>query len=232
MTSAPGDAPAPARGSPSGRERAFTVALLVAGIVAAAVYVVGDLVDGLRYAHYRFLDQAISELSAYSSPVRSSMLTFLTLHGLLLVAFGVGVWRAAASNRWLRWVGELLLAAAVVGLVLHPAFPMGSRGMKFGFNDTMHIVLTGVFVFLVIGAVACASVAYPGWFRYYCLASLLVMAAAGWLAAEPSRDLAENRPTPWLGAFERVNAYVYLAWLVVLAVTVIRHVDPEDAARS
>ena len=32
----------------------------------------------------------------------------------------------------------------------------------------------------------------------------------------------EQNDTPWAGAFERVNAYVLMAWFVVLAVTVIR----------
>ena len=32
----------------------------------------------------------------------------------------------------------------------------------------------------------------------------------------------EQNDTPWAGAFERVNAYVLMAWLVVLAVTVMR----------
>jgi hypothetical protein len=46
--------------------------LLFAGIGAVAVYAVGD----------SFQDQAISELSAYGSPVRPLALTWLTLHDL------------------------------------------------------------------------------------------------------------------------------------------------------
>ena len=33
----------------------------------------------------------------------------------------------------------------------------------------------------------------------------------------------EQNDTPWAGAFERVNAYALMAWIVVLAVTVMRH---------
>jgi hypothetical protein len=36
------------------------------------------------------------------------------------------------------------------------------------------------------------------------------------------RGIAQN-DTPWAGAFEWVSAYAYLAWLAILAVTVIRH---------
>ena len=33
----------------------------------------------------------------------------------------------------------------------------------------------------------------------------------------------EQNDTPWAGGFERINAYAYFAWLVVLAAMVIRH---------
>jgi hypothetical membrane protein len=80
-------------------------ALLVAGIVAVGVYALGDLLSGLLYEGYSFKDQAISELSAIGSPVRPLKVAFLTTHGLLLVAFGVGVWRSGGRSKSLRWVG-------------------------------------------------------------------------------------------------------------------------------
>ena len=43
------------------------------------------------------------------------------------------------------------------------------------------------------------------------------------------RALAENRPTPWLGALERVNAYTMHTWTVVLAGVLIRRsLDADD----
>jgi hypothetical protein len=36
--------------------------------------------------------------------------------------------------------------------------------------------------------------------------------------------------TPWAGTFERINAYSYFAWLVVLAVIVHRSLDQNDVA--
>jgi hypothetical protein len=40
----------------------------------------------------------------------------------------------------------------------------------------------------------------------------------------------EQDDTPWAGGFERINAYAYFAWLIVLAVTVMRRELP--ATRS
>jgi hypothetical membrane protein len=195
-------------------------ALLAAGIVAVGVYGLGDLLSGLLYDGYSFKDQAISELAAFGSPVRPLMVAVIVVHDLLLAAFGVGVWRLA-DRRSLRWAGSLLVAAGLGGLPVHTVFAMSSRWMEGGFNDTMHIILTGVFGLIVAAVLVLAAVAYRGWFRLYSIATLLVLTGFGqasWIAIQGI----EEDHTPWAGGFERINAYAYLAWLVVLAVTVLR----------
>jgi hypothetical protein len=198
--------------------------LLRAGIGAGAVYAAGDLLSGLLYDGYSFADQAISELSAYGSPVRPLGVAFIAVHGLLGFAFCVGVWLSAGGSRALRWTAAFLFAASAVTAPLHPFFPMSSRGMETGFNDTMHIVLTMAFVPLVTAAMVASVFAFRGWFRLYAIASLGVLVVAGGLAGRLMEDIAKDLPTPWLGAFERVNAYTLFAWMAMLAVVLLRRI--------
>jgi hypothetical membrane protein len=199
--------------------------LLNAGIAAVIVYAVGDLVSGSLYEGYSFRDQAISELSAFGSPVRPLMVAVIVLHDLLLVAFGVGVWRAA-DRRSLRWVGGLFMAVGISGLPTHTVFAMSSRWLEPGFNDTMHQVFTAVFLLLVVPAIILAAVAYRGRFRTYSIVTLVILMVFGMAASFAIRGIEENA-TAWAGGFERVNAYAYLVWLVVLAITVRRRsLDP------
>jgi hypothetical protein len=107
-------------------------------MIAVGVYAVGDLLCGLLYDGYSFRDQAISELSAYGSPVRPLMVAFITTHGLLLGGLSVGVWLAADRSRALRWSAASLIASVLATLPLHPFFPMSSRWLETGFNDRMH----------------------------------------------------------------------------------------------
>lgn len=195
--------------------------MLLAGIAAVADYAVGDLVSGLLYDGYSFRDQAISELSAYGSPVRPLAVTWIALHGLLGIAFAVGVWRSAGDSRALRWTAGFMLAAGVVTAPLHPFFPMSSRGMETGFNDTMHLILTMAFGLLVFGAVAASAVALRGWFRFYAVASVVVIVAFAGLTGPLMSDIANSLPTPWLGAFERINAYATFVWMVLLALVLL-----------
>jgi hypothetical protein len=216
----------------AGRGRTRRAWLLRAGFAAPAVYAAGDLLSGRAYCGYRFRDQAISELSAYGSPVRTAAVAWITLHELLQLAFGAGVWLSADGNRALRWTAGCSLAANGVTAPLHPFFPMSSRGMAPGFNDTMHQALTLAFVPLVCGAVGASALACPGWFRRYALASLALIVGSGGSMGPLLRALAENRPTPGLGALERVNAYTMHAWTVVLAGVLMRRTLDANAATS
>ena len=202
--------------------------LLMAGIAAVVVYVIGDLLSALLYHGYSYLDQVISELSAFGSPVRPLMVTVILIHGLLVLAFGVGVLRAS-SRRSLSWVGGLLIAIGIVGFPTHTVWAMSSRNMGAGFNDTMHIILSMVFSALVVAAMALSAVAYRGWFRFYALATIAAVVGFGMATSFAMLGIEQN-DTPWAGGFERINAYAYFAWLIVLAVTVMRRETP--ATRS
>jgi uncharacterized protein DUF998 len=164
------------------RSRAATKALLIAGIVAVGLYPVADLVSGLLFKGYSFRDWGISELMAIGSPVRPGMLAFMIVYALLGAAFGVGIWRSAGRSRILRWAGLIFIATSILGLVLHPFFPMTARGVATTFSDTMHQSLTSVWSMMVSLAIVLAAVAYRGWFRVYSIATLLVLIAFGSLA--------------------------------------------------
>jgi hypothetical protein len=98
---------------------------------------------------------------------------------------------------------------------------MSSRWMEPGFTDTMHILGTGVWSLFVLVAIVLSAVAYLGWFRFYSIATVLVLVGFGTASSIAMGGIEENL-TPWAGGFERINAYAFFAWLVVLAVTVMR----------
>ena len=152
------------------------------------------------------------------------MVPVILIHGLLVLAFGVGDLRAS-SRRSLSWVGGLLIAIGVVGFPNHTVWAMSSRDMKGGFYDTMHIILSAVFSVLVVAAMALSAVAHPGWFRLYAFATISVVVGFGMAASFAIQGIEQN-DTPWAGGFERINAYAYFAWLMVLAVTVMRREVP------
>src|SRR5512142_932040 len=95
---------------------ALPQALLVAGVLSSLLYVATDLAAAMRYPGYSIVDQAISELSAIGAPTSRLWAAMSPIYGILILAFGVGVLRAARDNRALRVTGALLVAFAVSGV--------------------------------------------------------------------------------------------------------------------
>ena len=215
---------------PSWHSRMASDGLLAAAMASVLVYGLGDLTSGLLYDGYSYRDQWISELTAFGSPVRLLMTIAILIHGVLLLAFGVGIWRSA-DRKSLRWVGVLLILAGVIGFPTHTAFAMSSRWMTPGFNDTVHAMLSLAFGLIVFLAVALSGVAYSGWFRFYAIVTILVLVGFGVASSMAIQGL-EQDSTAWAGAFERMNAYAYFAWLIVLAVTVTRRSRGRERGHS
>jgi hypothetical protein len=59
-------------------------------------------------------------------------------------------------------------------------------------------------------------------FRLYSIETILVLLISGFLAGLDQPRLVANLPTPWMGIWERINVDVYLLWVVVLAIALLR----------
>ena len=197
-------------------------ALLVCGVISSLLYVGADLLAAARYPEYHsFTSQAISELTAVGAPTRRMVEPLLIGYDILIIAFGVGVW-ASGRKRVLHLVGGLLVAIGIVGLAAMPFTPMHLRGTGSLATDAPHIAATAMIVLCILLAIGFGASLFGNRFRFYSWATLLTLVAFGtWTSLEAGR-LAADQPTPWLGAAERVHIGAYLAWVVVLAVTLYR----------
>jgi phosphotransferase system glucose/maltose/N-acetylglucosamine-specific IIC component len=144
---------------------------------------------------------------------------------LLVIAFGWGVWKSAGNNRRLRTAGGLLLAYSFLGL-LWPFAPMHLReNLAAGgatWSDTMHIALGAVTEILYLLALCFAATALGKSFRLYSIITFIVLLLFGTLTFLEAPGVAANEPTPLIGVWERINIGVFLLWVVVLAVVLMR----------
>ena len=195
--------------------------LLLCGIASSALYALVNIVAPAMYPGYDVASRAVSELSAIGAPTRPLMVATGLPYNLLVLAFAWGVWRSAEEDRPLRAVGALLAAFAMLGLAA-PFTAMQQRGEAFALTDALHIACTALTVLLMLLAIGFGAAAMGPRFRTYSIATLLVHLVFGaWAAAEGPR-LARGEPTPWIGVTERINIGVFLLWVAVLAVVLMR----------
>jgi Na+/proline symporter len=103
--------------------------------------------------------------------------------------------------------------------------PIHLRGVAATTTDSIHGALTTVAGILVLIAIAFAAGAFGKPFLIYSIATIVVLPVCGALAFRYAPRLETDLPTPWMGAWERINIYAYLLWAVVLAVGLLRTQD-------
>jgi hypothetical protein len=208
-------------------------ALLACGILYALLHpIVNDVIAAAMYEGYSRTSQAVSELSAVGAPPRGFLAALSPLFVLLLIAFGVGIWRSALGKRPIRIAGALVVAHGVMSLSWLLA-PMSDRDVIAAGGatsaDTMHLVLaagTGLFVAAYVATFAIGS----GWtIRLYSVLTLATALVLGRLSAQVGQVEAGD-PTPYMGLLERIGIGAWLLWLAVVGVVLLRRIGERDVA--
>lgn len=194
-------------------------ALLICGILSSLWYVAINIYVPILYEGYSMASLTVSELSAIDAPTRISWVLLCLPYSLLFAAFGWGVIQTAGESRQLRIVGSLILAYTIFGFYWPP---MHMRGNEPTLTDTLHItwaVITNIFMwlFMIIGAIALGKK-----FRIYTFISILLHLIFGALTFAQAPNIATNGPTPSIGTLERINIGIFMLWVVVFAIALLR----------
>ena len=203
----------------------LTRILLSCGILSSLLYIAMNIFIPLQYAGYSSSEQTISEISAIGVPTRTLWVTWGFPYTLLMAAFGWGIRRSAEGNRPLKRAAILLMIYGIIGLAW-PLFPMHQREVLAAgggnWSDTMHIVFSFITVLLMLMAMGFGAASFGKVFRFYSIATILLLLVFGVLTGLDAPRLQANLPTPWLGVWERIMINFFLLWVVVIAFRILR----------
>jgi len=110
----------------------------------------------------------------------------------------------------------------VVGWAGLISMPMHQRGAGVSATDVLHIADAAAIVLLILLSIGFGAAALGKGFRIYSIATIVILLVFGALTAQQGPRIAANLPTPWIGIEERVNVYVSMLWIVVLAIALLR----------
>jgi hypothetical protein len=201
--------------------------LLGCGIASSVLYVASDILISWWDPNYSYRDQSFSELLAPGSPTRPLVLMLLAIpYGVLVTAFGVGVWASASRRGAGRITGALLVGYAVIGAVTGVFLSAPTREVLEAGEETwrnrMHLPGTAVSVLCILLAIGLGSTLLGRRFRYFSYVTILAILTFGVLAGLQVDRVAANQPTPWLGIVERGNVYAIMLWIAVPAIGLLR----------
>lgn len=200
----------------------LTRALLACGAVAGPLFVVVGLIQAFTIPGFDLRHHFLSLLS--SGDLGWIQIANFVIAGLLTIVFAVGAWRELRGSR-MGTLGPLLIGGFGLGLVAAGVFvPDPALGFPPGTPDgvpkqiSWHSALHGVaaivsFLFLVAGcfvfALRFAGDRQWGWAAYSVATGLVSFALP-------------LVPNPWGGVFLFTAAAVGFAWLLALAVRLMR----------
>jgi Protein of unknown function (DUF998) len=137
-----------------------------------------------------------------------------------MIAFWIGVWRAAPNNRALRITTVLMLGFTALGLL---AFPFPMRTDEVLGANTIHTIIWGVITpQLMLAGIGVSSSAFGKVFRWYALLTLVALVASSVLAGSLAGQVNAGGTAPWFGIPERAIQGVWLQWVAVLAIVLVR----------
>jgi hypothetical protein len=199
--------------------------LLFCGVLSSLLYVAMNIFVAMQDPGYSLVSQTVSELSAIGAPTRAAWVSWSFVYTFLVVAFGCGIWLSAGGNRTIRVLGGLIFAYGALGFGW-PFAPMHTREVLAAgggtLSDTMHIVFTIVTVVLMMSAMVFGTVIFGKWFRLYSIFTIIFLLVFGTLSGMDAANMEANLPTPWIGVWERINIGVFLLWVVVSAIALLK----------
>jgi hypothetical protein len=201
--------------------------LLGCGIASSVLYVASDILISWWDPNYSYRDQSFSELLAPGSPTRPLVLVLLAIpYGVLVTAFGVGVWASASRRRAGRITGALLVGYAVIGALTGVFLSAPTREVleagEETWRNTLHLPATAVSVLSILLAMGFGATLLGRRFRYFSYAMILAILVFGVWAGLQAGRVAANQPTPWLGIVERANVYAIMLWVAMLSIGLLR----------
>jgi hypothetical protein len=123
-------------------------------------------------------------------------------------------------------VAGLFVAHAVINLTVGPFSSMHQREILAAdggtLSDTLHLVLVAVGAIIFFSEIGLAAAALGRSFRFYSIATALAMLVFGIITSLYAPQVQNDEATPWVGIYERINAYGYMLWVTVLAIALAR----------
>jgi hypothetical protein len=193
--------------------------LLICGIFSSLWYAAINIYVPMYYDGYIIASFTPSELSAIGAPTRVLWVLLCLLYSLLFAAFGWGVLQVEKGNRKLRLVGSLIIVYCIFGFYWPP---MHMRGNEMSLTDTLHIVwaaVTNIFMWLFMGF---GAAALSKRFRIYTIVSIVLHIVFGVLTSLEAPNITTNGPTPTIGIWERINIGIFMLWVIVFAIALLR----------
>jgi hypothetical protein len=201
--------------------------LFFGGIFGPIVFLLNDIIGSIITQGYSPIINAVSELTQAGSMNIYLLSSLFVISATMLVVFGTGIIShyKFGQSKLLFLGGIFIIILGIFSALSGSIFPMDpftAIPMSGTFAGTMHIILTGLNIVLIVLAIPMIGIGLYReklWksFRLYSIITVLIMISFGGLTSVLMMNNIEL-----LGLFERITIYAYQSWIFILAFLFIK----------
>lgn len=191
------------------------------GIASVLFYFIGIYMQKDAYSGYNVLTQAISDLTAENAPSASIKVgAVYGLAGTLFAAVLCLFW-AGKFNRIFRIGIYLFATMSLISHIGYALFPLTQIGYAGTVQDIMHMVVTGIVVFLTIVSLIMLAIGFfKGKMKVFGVLTVVTFAilAGGAMGTGAA-------PISVFGVFERMSVYSVVFYTLFLSMITFLHTE-------
>ena len=189
--------------------------ILVCGILAIVFYVLHDIVGALNYPGYKWMEQAVSDLTATDAPSRTVAGGLTTIHGIFNCVCCAFIVVLVRNERKSFRIGVYLFALMhAVSAIGYSLFPLTGSGYDGSFRSFIHVyVVTVLVVFLARSSLILIAVgSFKDKNKKLGILAIIV------LALMMTTPISFSVPKEIFGIIERLTVYSSVLFTGVLSV--------------
>jgi hypothetical membrane protein len=194
------------------------------GLFGVVFYILHIVLGRIFYEGYNPFSQAISDLTALSSPSKNIASPLSFIYGIFTVTFSVGflVYFKGKINKIISVGSCAFCFMNVISFFGYTFFPLSEAGYAATFQDKMHMVVTVLVVIFTIVSLVLFSI---GFFRAKGHKWLGIVSITTLLALMVGAMLINILPKEYFGLAERVNVYSIIIYTGILSLWMNKYVE-------
>ena len=206
------------------KSRKVRQGLSLFGLFGVIFYFLHIVFGRIFYEGYNPFAQAISDLTASSSPSRNITSPLSLVYGIFTVTFSVGflVYFYGKINKTISVGSCFFCIMNVISFFGYTFFPLSEAGYARTFQDIMHVIVTVLVVLFTIISIILYSIGFLKTDRYKYLGIVSICTFALLLAGVMLLNIL---PKELFGLAERINVYSIVIYTGVLSFWMSKYIE-------
>jgi hypothetical protein len=194
------------------------------GLIGSVIYFFHIILGKIYYENYNSFAQAISDLTADSSPSKNIAIIFTRFYGIFTVIFSIGffIYIKDKINKIVKNGSCIFCIMTIISFIGYTFFPLTESGYAGTFQDKMHILVT---ILVVVSTIVSIILFIIGFLRTELYKYMGIISLCTLILLLTGAMLLNLVPKEYFGIAERINVYSVVIYTSILSIWMYKYIN-------